>query len=66
MKRYIKKAAQVVLLTAVLVFGGLLVAGSFDASSWASSEHYGSDNYWGGEIGGVSIHLGGANYYNHP
>lgn len=62
MKRYIKKTAQVVVLTAVLVFGGLLVAGSFDSPSWASSAHYGSDFYFG--LGG--FHAGVSHYYNHP
>lgn len=67
LKNKAKPLLQVMVLTTVLVFSGLLIVGSFDAPSWASDEHYGGDTYFGVQITRwVDIHLGGSHYYNNP
>lgn len=45
MIRYIKRTLQVTLLTAMLVFSGLLIMGSFDTPSWSASDHVTHETY---------------------
>ena len=64
----VKRIAQITALTLVLVFGTLLVVGSFDTPVWSSSDHRGSEthNYSGISVWKLNIHVGGssANYYS--
>jgi len=48
--------AQVTLLTAVLVFGALLIVGSFDSPGW-SDAHHGWEHTWTEYVAFCWIHL---------
>ena len=57
MKARLRRIAQVTLLTAVLVFGALLIVGSFNTPSW-SDPHHGYEHYYekGYRHGGSSFY----------
>ena len=39
MLNYFRRTAQVVMLTCVLIFGTLLILGSFETTGWSDSHH---------------------------
>ena len=58
---YMRRIAQVTILTFVLVFGSLLVVGSFDTPGW-SHAHDTDENYGGFTALFLKIHWGDEHY----
>ena len=58
---YMRRIAQVTLLVVLIVFGSLLVIGSFDTPGW-SHHHYVQEAYAGFSIWGWDKHWGDEHY----